>query len=207
MPSSLYTRDLDIDGSAAQAAAHAVRDDPYERSPRPKENNTIMTKIATPSRRGDVEGLRFIGPERLVRNLQAVLVDLIELHLQGKQAHWNLVGVNFRDLHRQLDEIVDTAREASDTIAERMRAIRAVPDGRSDTISATTTLSAFPAGEVPTSDVVRLVGDRLIATVATVRQVHDEVDADDPASADLLHAIIGDLEKYLWMVRAEHQNA
>ena len=166
-----------------------------------------MTKIATPSRRRAVEGLRFIGPERLVRNLQAVLVDLIELHLQGKQAHWNLVGVNFRDLHRQLDEIVDTAREASDTVAERMRAIRAVPDGRSDTISATTTLPGFPAGEVPTSDVVRLVGDRLIATVATVRQVHDEVDADDPASADLLHAIINNLEKYLWMVRAEHQSA
>lgn len=52
---------------------------------------------------------------------------------------------------------------------------------------------------------VALVGDRLIATVATVRQVHDEVDVDDPASADLLHAIIDDLEKYLWMVSAEHQ--
>jgi starvation-inducible DNA-binding protein len=29
----------------------------------------------------------------------------------------------------QLDSIVDTAREASDTIAERMRALDAVPDG------------------------------------------------------------------------------
>ena len=28
----------------------------------------------------------------LTTNLQAVLVDLIELHVQGKQAHWNIVG-------------------------------------------------------------------------------------------------------------------
>ena len=74
-------------------------------------------------RRSDDEMREFDAPPRLTQNLQKVLVDLIELHLQGKQAHWNLVGTNFRDLHLQLDEIVDTAREASDTIAERLRAI------------------------------------------------------------------------------------
>ena len=37
----------------------------------------------------------------LTNNLQAVLADLIELHIQGKQAHWNIVGTNFRDLHLQ----------------------------------------------------------------------------------------------------------
>ena len=39
----------------------------------------------------------------LTDNMQLVLVDLVELHLQGKQAHWNVVGKNFRDLHLQLD--------------------------------------------------------------------------------------------------------
>ncbi|MGC7367981.1 DNA starvation/stationary phase protection protein, partial [Mycobacteroides abscessus subsp. abscessus] len=86
-------------------------------------------------------------------NLQKVLVDLIELSLQGKQAHWNVVGSNFRDLHLQLDELVDFAREGSDTIAERMRALDAVPDGRSDTVAATTTLPEFPAFERSTADV------------------------------------------------------
>ena len=71
----------------------------------------------------------FIASERLAANLQRLLVDLIALHLQGKQAHWNLIGHNFRDLHLQLDEIVDDAREASDTIAERMRALGASQTG------------------------------------------------------------------------------
>lgn len=164
-----------------------------------------MTTTST-QRRTDAEGLRFVGPKRLTGNMQAVLVDLIELHLQGKQAHWNVVGKNFRDLHLQLDEIVDTAREASDTIAERIRALQATPDGRSSTIAATTTLPAFPEGERSTTDVVDLVTDRIAATVATLRGVHDEVDADDPSSADLLHAIIDDLEKFTWMVSMENYN-
>ncbi|MDT7705632.1 MAG: starvation-inducible DNA-binding protein, partial [Pseudonocardiales bacterium] len=72
----------------------------------------------------------FTASTALAGDLQRVLVDLIALHLQGKQAHWNVVGRNFRDLHLQLDEIVDAAREFADTIAERMRALNAVPDGR-----------------------------------------------------------------------------
>jgi hypothetical protein len=67
----------------------------------------------------------FTASQQLVEDLQRILVDLVELHLQGKQAHWNVVGTNFRDLHLQLDELVDFAREGSDTIADRMRALDA----------------------------------------------------------------------------------
>ena len=99
-----------------------------------------MTISLSANRRSVDEVRMFHAPAGFFEDLQKVLVDLIELHLQGKQAHWNLVGTNFRDLHLQLDSIVDTAREASDTIAERMRALDAVPDGRSDTVVATTTV-------------------------------------------------------------------
>lgn len=36
--------------------------------------------------------------QTLAANLQMVLTDLVGLHLQGKQAHWNLVGTNFHGL-------------------------------------------------------------------------------------------------------------
>ncbi len=147
----------------------------------------------------------FTASPELAGNLQAVLVDLLELALQGKQAHWNVVGRNFRDTHRQLDEIIDEARTFSDTIAERMRALHAVPDGRSDTIAASTPLPEFPSGEVSTTDTIDLVTERLEATVGTLRDVHDAVDEEDPTSADLLHAIIERLEQFAWMVSAENR--
>jgi starvation-inducible DNA-binding protein len=147
----------------------------------------------------------FAASAELAANLQRVLVDLIELALQGKQAHWNVVGPNFRDLHLQLDELVDTAREASDTIAERMRALDAVPDGRSDTVAATTSLPRFPADEVNTGDVVDLITMHTYAAVDTIRGVHDAVDAEDPSTSDLLHEIIDSLEKLAWMIKSENR--
>jgi starvation-inducible DNA-binding protein len=147
----------------------------------------------------------FVASRVLTDSLQAVLVDLIELANQGKQAHWNLVGPNFRDLHLQLDEVIDTTREFADEIAERMRALHATADGRSGVVSAHTTLDEFPGGEVLTIDTVDLITNRLEAASATCRRVHDDVDDADPTSADILHTIIQKLEQYAWMISAEHR--
>ena len=166
---------------------------------------TITTSLRRPLRRLDLEVRQFNAPPSLSQDLQKVLVDLIELHLQGKQAHWNVVGTNFRDLHLQLDEIVDTARLASDTIAERMRALDAIPDGRSDTVTATTSLPLFPAGEISTADTVDAVTWRIYAAVETMRNVHDDVDIFDPSTADLLHEMIDSLEKAAWLLKSENR--
>lgn len=143
----------------------------------------------------------------LTNNLQAVLADLIELHIQGKQAHWNIVGTNFRDLHLQLDEIVDAARQFADEMAERMRALHALPDGRSATVAKSTSLPQFPEGLINTKDAIERIVAALEAAVGTMRKVHDEVDEEDPTTADLLHAFIAKLEQYAWMVNAETMKA
>ncbi|WP_026551014.1 DNA starvation/stationary phase protection protein [Arthrobacter sp. Br18] len=140
----------------------------------------------------------------LTDNMQAVLVDLIELHLQGKQAHWNVVGKNFRDMHLQLDEIIDDARLFADQLAERMRALHAVPDGRSTAVAKGSSLNEFPAGLVSTQDTVTLVVRMLNAAVKTMRDVHDQIDEEDPTTADILHGFIEKLEQYAWMVDAEN---
>ena len=173
------------------------------------DTKTRQTKAPTTSgarttRRQNAEK-GYSAPKALLDNLQKVLVDLLELQIQGKQAHWNVVGKNFRDTHRMLDEIIEDARTFSDTVAERMRALHGVPDGRSDTVAATTTLPEYPAGEVDTSETIDLVTERLEATIGTMRDVHDEVEEEDPTSADVLHAIIERLEQFAWMVSAENR--
>jgi hypothetical protein len=66
------------------------------------------THALASGKRSDAAVPGFNASPALAASLQAVLVDLIELHLQAKQAHWNVVGRNFRDLHLQLDEIADS---------------------------------------------------------------------------------------------------
>src|SRR4029079_1621061 len=170
-----------------------------------QENAGVDLGMGTTTRRTEAEVQNFQASPELGANLQRVLVDLIELHLQGKQAHWNVVGTNFRDLHLQLDELVDFAREASDTVAERMRALDVIPDGRSDTVAAGTSLPQLPAYEPRTGDGVDLITARTYAVVETLRGVHDEVDAEDPSTADILHQLIDGLEKLAWLIKAENR--
>ncbi|MGH3954322.1 MAG: Dps family protein [Mycobacterium sp.] len=161
--------------------------------------------MSTTARTPESDVTNFQASAVLTGHLQQVLVDLIELHLQGKQAHWNVVGSNFRDLHLQLDELVDFARESSDTVAERMRALDALPDGRSDTVAASTTLPEFPPYERSTGDVVDLITTRIYAAVKTLRAVHDSVDDEDPTTADILHQLIDGLEKLAWLIKSENR--
>ena len=149
----------------------------------------------------------FKADEQLAANLQKVAVDLINLHIVGKQAHWNVVGKNFRDLHLQLDELVEAAREFSDDISERMRSIYVTPDGRASTIAATSTIDEFPAGEVDTAETVDLIVAAIYAAAGTMREVHDEVDEADPTTADLLHGFLERLEQLAWMIEAENRVA
>ena len=149
----------------------------------------------------------FLASKELADCLQKVLVDLIELHVQGKQAHWNVVGKNFRDLHLALDEVVDAAREFSDVVAERMRAVYVTPDARAATVAAKTSLTPFPADEIDTADCVDAIAAALYAVAGTGRRIHDEVDADDPTSADIIHTILERLEQLAWMIDAENRIA
>ena len=157
-----------------------------------------MTTINHP-----VTNAEFVASAALAADLQAVLVDQLELQNQAKQAHWNLVGPHFRSIHLEFDEVVDMVRENADTIAERMRALEVVPDGRTRTVVDTTTLEAFPAGEIGVDRAVAVIAERILSAVTVIRAVHDEVDEQDPTSADLLHTVLEGLEKQRWMLTAQ----
>ena len=85
--------------------------------------------------------------------LQSILVDLIDLALVGKQAHWNLVGRQFHDMHLHLDELVSLARTYADEVAERAASIGVPPDGRAVTVSSNSGIPGLKEGWVKDRDV------------------------------------------------------
>ena len=135
--------------------------------------------------------------------LQGCLVTLIDLALDLKQAHWNVVGPNFRSLHLQLDEVIATVREATDEIAERIVTIGIAPDGRAKTVASDSELSDFATGfsQVPQS--VTAVADPMKKAIDQLRAAIEKMSAIDPISEDLLISTSSQLEKYLWMVQAQ----
>src|SRR2546430_13172187 len=82
--------------------------------------------------------------------LQATLVELIDLSLLGKQLHWNIFGRPFKPLHEHLDELVDSWRELSDTVAERAVALGYSPDGQAAAVSRASEITPVDAGALDT---------------------------------------------------------
>ncbi|NED05917.1 DNA starvation/stationary phase protection protein [Streptomyces sp. SID6648] len=135
--------------------------------------------------------------------LQGALVDLVDLSLVAKQVHWNVVGPRFRSVHLQLDDVVATARQHSDTVAERASAVGVNPDGRAGTVAKETAIAAVPEGWIKDTDAVKILVDGLGVVIGRMRERIEATDEPDPVTQDLLIALTADLEKHAWMFQAE----
>ena len=135
--------------------------------------------------------------------LQGALVDLLDLSLVGKQAHWNVYGKQFRTLHLQLDETVTMARNAADTVAERAIAIGASADGRASTVAAESSIPKIETGPIADTDVVSLFIEAYTSVISNMRERIVAVESADPVTQDLFLGITAELEKQSWMFQAE----
>jgi starvation-inducible DNA-binding protein len=147
--------------------------------------------------------LRHADREAIGAELQDILVVLVDLSLAGKQAHWNVVGPNFRSLHLQLDDLIDSWRDGADAVAERAVALGYAPDGRVGTVASRTTLEALPAGAIADGDVIAAFTRLLTDAIGSIRERMDRLEDVDAVTADLLHGVVAKLEENLWMIRVQ----
>jgi len=139
--------------------------------------------------------------------LQAMLVELIDLALFGKQLHWNVTGPLFRPLHEQLDELVDSWRELSDVVAERAVALGYAPDGQAGAVAANTELKPIARGSLEDHVVIRELSERMNDVADRARERMDRLGDIDAASQDVIIEVVRALEKQLWMVRVQFGHA
>ncbi len=135
--------------------------------------------------------------------LQDTVVDLIDLSLIAKQAHWNVVGQQFRSVHLELDELVTAARDFTDAAAERATAIGVSPDGRSETVAKTAGTKGFSAGWTKDVDVVTAIVANIKTVVDGLRRRIEVTEKADPVTQDLLISIAARLEQLHWMWQAQ----
>ncbi|MEU0795691.1 DNA starvation/stationary phase protection protein [Amycolatopsis sp. NPDC005961] len=135
--------------------------------------------------------------------LQATLVDLVDLSLIAKQAHWNVVGSNFRSAHLQLDELVATARQYVDEVAERANAIGISPNGKAKTVVESSGVPEYPDNWQSVESTVAAIVDILSALIERLRARIDETDKSDLVTQDLLIEITRALEEAHWMWQAQ----
>ncbi len=135
--------------------------------------------------------------------LEDVMVDLVTLSLNGKQAHWHVTGRSFLPVHDQLDTLVTDTRVWTDRVAERAIALGVPVDGRPSAIVRTNALKEFPTGFVTDVEAVTEIGHQVGAVAERIRAHLDALGETDLVSQDLVIEILAGLEHHLWMLQAQ----
>ena len=137
------------------------------------------------------------------QELGPLLIELVDLALTAKQAHWNVSGMWFRQLHAQLDELADDVRLWSDDVAERLTTVGVAADARVETVAARSPFGSFPSGPVDSTKVAALIAERLSTVAENNRTRIDNLGAADLVSQDLVIGITAGLQKHEWMFATE----
>ena len=135
--------------------------------------------------------------------LDDLLVDLITLTLNAKQAHWHVTGPSFLPVHEQLDALAADVRGWVDDVAERAIALGVPVDGRPSTVGAVNALKELPDGFLTDVEAVTEIGHQVTAVAERIRGRLDSLGHADLASQDLAIEVVRGLEKHLWMLQAQ----
>ncbi len=135
--------------------------------------------------------------------LQARLSDALDLEAQTKQAHWNVKGRDFIQLHEFFDRLHTVVEDHVDTLAERITTLGGVADGRVQTTAGKTGLYEYSletsAGEQHLEALAAVLGQFGKATRADIDAAAKSGDAD---TADVFTEISRAIDKQLWFVEA-----
>jgi starvation-inducible DNA-binding protein len=138
-------------------------------------------------------------------DLQATTVELIELHHQAKQCHWNLTGSLYLPLHELLDEYDEIYLEYTDLVAERLLHLGIPADGRTEVVARTANIGAIPAGVLTDKQVLDLMSEHLHTVAVRVRQRIEKLGKSDEVSSNLLQELSYQLDKQVWQLRVQQQ--
>ncbi len=97
---------------------------------------------------------------QMVEMLNQQLADSLDLHSQTKQAHWNVKGSDFYQLHLLFAEHAGHVTEWIDMIAERAVMLGGFATGTARMAAASSTLTEFPADITSGKDHVSALADR-----------------------------------------------
>jgi len=139
--------------------------------------------------------------ERLARGLNLNLANMTSLATAYKQAHWNIQGSGFAQLHELFDRFADQAREYADLVAERAVQLHGTSHGTIEGAVKETTLPPFPLDEHRENLLLRALVERANVAIAEIRRGIDGSE-DDLPTQDVYIEIARGLEKQEWMLRS-----
>ena len=139
----------------------------------------------------------------VVEKLTQTLATTIDFKTQVKQAHWNVKGLDFYQLHELFDEMAAELEEYIDMVAERITALGGTAMGTVRMAASGSLIPEYPTDIVDGVEHVSALADRYAAYAKHVREAIDKTEElGDADTADLYTEISRTIDKRLWFLEA-----
>ncbi len=148
---------------------------------------------------------------KLVALLNAALADTLDLWTQTKQAHWNVKGENFYQLHLLYDRVAEPLPDFVDRLAERVALLGGYARGTVRMSAHASRIAPFPGAGgsqdgVGDPSFLAALADRWATYAAHIRESSRQSDElDDPGTSDLFDSITHAADRGLWFIEAQLQ--
>lgn len=140
---------------------------------------------------------------KAIEILNQTLAATLDLKTQTKQAHWNVKGMDFYQLHELFDEMATELEEYVDMVAERVTALGGTALGTARIAAELSILPEYDLDAVTGAEHVTALADRYGAYAKHVRAAIDRTDElGDADTADLYTEISRTVDKRLWFLEA-----
>lgn len=162
-----------------------------------------MTKPQTfPTRIDLAPGAR----NKSIALLNQVLADTFDLYSQTKQAHWNVKGLQFFQLHELFDTLAESLEDQVDLIAERVTALGGTALGTARMVSVASRIPEYPMHAVEGRQHLELLASRFASLAKSARAgIVASAGFGDADTADLFTEVSRELDKHLWFLEAHLQ--
>lgn len=140
---------------------------------------------------------------QVVKVLNQTLAATLDLKTQTKQAHWNVKGMDFFQLHELFDEMAGELEEYVDMVAERVTALGGTAMGTARLAAAESILPEYALDAVDGAEHVTALAERFAAYGKHLREAIDTTDdLGDADTADLYTEISRTIDMRLWFLEA-----
>ncbi len=131
------------------------------------------------------------------------LADGLDLHSQIKVAHWNIRGPQFPALHPLFEQFAIQLALRNDEIAERAVTLGGHAVGTARQVAKSSRLPEYPIETTRDLEHVKALADRIDVYLDGVRESRKLAEQHgDTDTFDLLSAVVTELEKNNWFLRA-----
>lgn len=146
--------------------------------------------------------------KQIVGILNQTLAATSDLKSQAKQAHWNVKGTDFYQLHEMFDEIAGELEEYIDMFAERITALGGYACGTVRMAAANSFVPEYPTDILMGMEHVTALAERFAPYAKQLREAIDKTtELGDADTADLYTEVSRTIDKRLWFLEAHLQAA